>query len=104
MKNQFNLGCCIQNSIWRKAFNITFDGFIRKYDWTKYLELFHSDEKYERIFSHIRHVIMSKSNNLDVNKYMEIKIKSVWNTQQKSTWKIFLSISNNLDITSNKYL
>ena len=104
MKNQFNLGCCIQNSIWHKAFNITFDGFIRKYDWTKYLELFHSDEKYERIFSHIRHVIMSKSNNLDVNKYMEIKIKSVWSTQQKRTWTIFLSISNNLDITSNKYL
>ena len=47
---------------------------------------------------------MSKSNNLDVNKYMEIKIKSVWSTQQKRTWKNFLSISNNLDITSNKYL
>ena len=67
MKNQFNLGCCIQNSIWRKAFNITFDGFIRKRDWTKYLELFHSNEKYERIFNHIRYLIMSKSNNLDVN-------------------------------------
>ena len=38
------------------------DGYIRKYDSTKYLALFHSDEKYERLFDRIRYLVMLKGN------------------------------------------
>ena len=38
------------------------DEYIRKYDETKYLALFHSDEQHERIFDRIRYLIMLKSN------------------------------------------
>ena len=34
------------------------DGYIRKHDSTKYLALFRSDEKYERIFDRIRYLII----------------------------------------------
>ena len=46
-----------------KLLCITFDkldGYIRKCDGTKYLALFHSNEKYERIFVRIRYLIMLK--------------------------------------------
>ena len=70
--------------LWCKAFTVSFcffdkvDECIRKYDGTKYLTLFHSHEKYERLFDRIRYLIMFKSNIWGVNshKYMEIKINS----------------------------
>ena len=40
----------------KKPLYIVFDkvnGYIRKYDGSKYLELFHSDETYERMFDRI---------------------------------------------------
>ena len=36
------------------------DGYIRKYDETKYLSLFHSGEKHERIFERIRSYYVEK--------------------------------------------
>ena len=64
-----------------KPFCIIFDkvdGYIRKYDSTRYLESFYPDEKYERIFHMIGYVIMLKCNISDVYpyKYMKIKIDS----------------------------
>ena len=52
------------------------DGFIRKYDKTKYPGLFHSYEKYEIIFERVRYLIVLKSNMSDVyyQQYMKIKI------------------------------
>ena len=44
-KTYANIGSKPLHTIFDKA-----DGYIRKYDTTKYLVLFHSDEKYERIF------------------------------------------------------
>ena len=38
----------------------TVDGFIRVYDWTKYLVLFNS-EKYDPIYNRIRYLISQKS-------------------------------------------
>ena len=54
------------------------DGYIRKHDSTKYLALFRSDEKYERIFDRIRYLIIWKSNISDVyfHKYTNIKTYS----------------------------
>ena len=40
--------------------------YIRKYDGPKYLALFRSDEKHDRIFDRIRYLIMLKSNVSDV--------------------------------------
>ena len=84
IRNFLNLWCCIQNSYDVKPLQFFFvffdkvDGCIRKYDGTKYLALFHSHEKYERLFDRIRYLIMFKSNIWGVNshKYMEIKINS----------------------------
>ena len=47
-----------------KPFRIVFNKVeedIRKYS-SKYLALFHSNEKYERIFDRVRYLIMLKSN------------------------------------------
>ena len=55
-KTYANIGSKPLHTIFDKA-----DGYIRKYDTTKYLVLFHSDEKYERIFDWIRYLIMLKS-------------------------------------------
>ena len=58
-------------------FNKT-DGYNRKYDSTKYLALFQSDEKHETNFSRMSYLIMLKSN-ISVNyshKYKKIKINS----------------------------
>ena len=54
------------------------DGYIRKFDGTKYLALFHSNEKYERIFARLRYLIMLKNNISDVyyHKYAKIKFNS----------------------------
>ena len=54
------------------------DGYIRKYDKTRYLAFFHSDEKCERIFDRIRYFIMLKSNISDIycHKYTKFEIKS----------------------------
>ena len=38
------------------------DGYIRKYDYTKYLALFHSSEKYSLIFDRKMYFIMLKNN------------------------------------------
>ena len=48
-------------------------GYIRKYDGAKYLALFNSDEKFDRIFDKIIHLILLKSNLSDVycHKYMK---------------------------------
>ena len=46
-----NLLYCIQNSVCCKAFTFEkVDGYIRKYDETKDIASFRSNEKYERIF------------------------------------------------------
>ena len=50
------------------------DEYIRNYDWTKYLVLFHSDEKYKRIFARIRCLIMLKSNIPDVYSHWYVTV------------------------------
>ena len=54
------------------------DEYVKKYSSTKYLALFHSDEKYERVFGRIRYLIMLKSNISEVysHKYKKIKTNS----------------------------
>ena len=52
------------------------DGYIWNYDETKYLPLFHSNEKCERIFYRITYLFMLKSNNLGAYKYTKIKINA----------------------------
>ena len=52
------------------------DGYIRKYDGTKYLVLFHFDVTYKRIFDKIRYLIMLKSNISDVYSHMCAEIDS----------------------------
>ena len=54
------------------------DGYIRKFDGTKYLAFFHSNEKYKRIFAKLRYLIMLKNNISDVyyHKYAKIKFNS----------------------------
>ena len=42
------------------------DRYNRKYESTKYLALFHSDEKKEKVYDRIRYAIMLKSNILDI--------------------------------------
>ena len=53
------------------------NGYIRQYDKTRYLSLFHSNEKYKRKFDRIRY-LMFKSNISDIysHKYMKIKSNS----------------------------
>ena len=61
-----------------KPLHITFqkvDRYIRNHNRTKYLELFHSDENYERIFDRISHLIMLKSNISDAYSHKHMKIK-----------------------------
>ena len=56
-----------------KPLRIIFDkvkGYIWKYDGTKYVALFHSDEKYERNFDIIRYLIVSKNNIMDVDSHL----------------------------------
>ena len=48
---------------------------IREHDCTKYLVLFHFDEKYERIFDRIRYLIILKSNISDIHSHQYTKIK-----------------------------
>ena len=50
------------------------DGCIRKDDAANYLALFHSDEKYERIYDRIRYLIMLKTNISDVYSHKNAKI------------------------------
>ena len=72
--------CCRQKSVWCKAFSIIFDavdGYIRKYDETKYLALFHFNEKYERIFERISYLIKLKNNISDVYSYRFSKTKFI---------------------------
>ena len=54
------------------------DEYVKKYNSTKYLTLFHSGEKYERVFGRIRYLIMLKSNISEVysHKYTKIKTNS----------------------------
>ena len=63
-----------------KPLRIVFDkvvGYIRKYDKTRYLAIFHSNEKHERIFDRIRYLIMFKSNISDIYLiYSEIETNS----------------------------
>ena len=64
-----------------KPLGITFDkveGYSRKKDGTKYLVLFRSDEKYDRIYHRIIYLITKKSNITDIYylKYMKSKINS----------------------------
>ena len=64
-----------------KPLGITFDkveGYSRKNDGTKYLVLFRSDEKYDRIYHRIIYLITKKSNITDIYylKYMKSKINS----------------------------
>ena len=50
----------------------------QKYDGTKYLAFFYSNEEYDRIFDRIRYLITLKNNITDVHfhKYMKIEINS----------------------------
>ena len=64
------------------------DGYIKKYDRTKYLALFHSDEKYERIFDRIKYLFIlyiriNSGNDLPLEKMLNmhdvvILIKSIF--------------------------
>ena len=48
------------------------DGYLRKYDGTNPLALFHYDGKHERISDRIRYLIMLKSNTLDFSSLQNI--------------------------------
>ena len=48
------------------------DGYLRKYDSTNPLALFHYDGKHERISDRIRYLIMLKSNTLDFSSLQNI--------------------------------
>ena len=50
------------------------DGYIRKNDSTKCLALFHSNQKYARIFDRVRYLIMLKSNISDIYSHKYTKI------------------------------
>ena len=50
------------------------DGYLRKYDGTNPLALFHYDGKHERISDRIRYLIMLKSNTLDFSSLQNIII------------------------------
>ena len=55
--------------------HIIFDkiyGYLRKYDGTNPLALFHYDGKHERISDRIRYLIMLKSNTLDFSSLQNI--------------------------------
>ena len=76
----------------QKALCIIFDkvdGYIRKYDRTKILGLFHSNEKLEKVFDKIGYPAM-----LDVytHKYMEIKIDSDDELPLEKTLSLFFQI------------
>ena len=51
------------------------DEYIRKYDRTKYLTLFYSNERWKRNLDRIRYIIMLKSNISDVYSDICAKIK-----------------------------
>ena len=53
------------------------DGYIKKYDKTKYLLLFPSSEKYEAMFDRIRYFITLESKISDVYTYKYMKIKLI---------------------------
>ena len=62
-----------------KSFQIIFDkedGYIIKYDRTKWLALYRSDEKYQRIFDRNYYLIMLKSNISNVYSHKHTKIKT----------------------------
>ena len=48
------------------------DGYLKKYDGTNPLALFHYDGKHERISDRIRYLIMLKSNTLDFSSLQNI--------------------------------
>ena len=48
------------------------DGYLRKYDGTNPLALFHYDGKHERMSDRIRYLIMLKSNTLDFSSLQNI--------------------------------
>ena len=54
------------------------EGYIRKYDKTRYLALFHSDKNCQRFFDRIRYHLMLKYNISEVysHKFMESKVNS----------------------------
>lgn len=85
---------CLLNSICCKAFSyflMKVDGRIKKYYRTKYLGLFHSNEKYETIFEKIRYLVLLKNNVSDVypHKYLKIKIDSDDGVLLEKTWNIY---------------
>ena len=70
----YNVACKTQYST--KPLHIIFDKVhVRKYDGTEYLALFHSDEKYEKLFNKIRYLTMVKTNIPNVYSHIHIKIK-----------------------------
>ena len=83
-KSYINISICdvaYKASNGGKPLGITFDkveGYSRKNDGTKYVVLFRSDEKYDRIYHRIIYLITKKSNITDIYylKYMKSKINS----------------------------
>ena len=87
----------------QKALCIIFDkvdGYIRKYDRTKILGLFHSNEKLEKVFDKIGYPAM-----LDVytHKYMEIKIDSGDELPLEKTLSLFFSNKNQTNVIAFKW-
>ena len=81
-KNVLSYDLAYKTSYGSKPLHIIFDkvdSSLGKYDETKYLALFHSDEKYEIISDRIRYLMMLESNILGVysHKFTKIKINSV---------------------------
>ena len=82
--NNVNFLCFILNSILSKLKSLhnfilhKIDGYIRKYDRTKYLALFHSNGNNHIIFHRVRCLIMLKINISDTysHQYKEIKKNS----------------------------
>lgn len=84
------------------------DGFISKYDRTKYLELFKSEEKCEIKLDRIKCSVLFKINISDVSshKCMKIKINSDGGLPLKKTLHMFnvvILIKSNFHTIYNNY-
>ena len=83
-----------------KLLRVTFDkadACITKHDGTKYPALFYSDEKFDRIFNRIKHLIMMKRNNSDIysHKYTKIKTSSDDDLHSEKTINILILFNEN---------
>ena len=83
-----------------KSSHITFvkvDGYIRKYDRTKYLALFHSNEKYQRTFD------ISRCLYIYLCIYMSIYLSKISDAHSHEYTKIEINSGDDLPLEKTKY-